>query len=80
MFPVDTHIHRVTRRLGIIPEKMSAEAAHEELQKLVPPEITYPLHILLIRHGRDTCHAQRPNCSGCVLLSICPTGKRLTAT
>ena len=80
VFPVDTHIHRVTRRLGIIPEKMNAEAAHEELQSLVPPELTYPLHILLIRHGRDICHAQRPHCPECVLLDICPTGKRLTVT
>lgn len=76
VFPVDTHIHRVTQRLGIIPEKMNAESAHEELQKLVPPEITYPLHILLIRHGRDTCHAQRPECARCGLLDLCPTGKQ----
>jgi len=80
VFPVDTHIHRVTRRLGIIPEKMNAEAAHEELQKLVPLQLAYPLHILLIRHGRNTCHAQHPTCPECVLLDICPTGKRLTAT
>ena len=75
VFPVDTHIHRVTQRLGIIGPKVNAEEAHRQLQAMVPPEIVYPFHLLLIRHGRETCHARNPDCPHCVLLSICPTGK-----
>jgi endonuclease-3 len=75
VFPVDTHIHRVAQRLGILGPKVNAVEAHRQLQALVPPEIVYPLHLLLIRHGRETCHARNPDCAHCVLLSICPTGK-----
>ena len=75
VFPVDTHIHRVTQRLGILGPKVNAVEAHRLLQALVPAEIVYPLHLLLIRHGRETCHARNPECAHCVLLSLCPTGK-----
>jgi endonuclease III len=78
IFPVDTHIHRVTQRLGIIGPKVNAEEAHRQLQAEVPAELVYPLHLLLIRHGRETCHARNPDCPHCVLLSICPTGKART--
>jgi endonuclease-3 len=70
-FPVDTHIHRVTRRLGLIPEKTSREKAHELLESMLPPEIFFSFHINLIEHGRDTCHARRPNCPECVLQDVC---------
>jgi endonuclease-3 len=75
VFPVDTHIHRVTQRLCILGPKVNAVEAHRLLQALVPAEIVYPLHLLLIRHGRETCHARNPECAHCVLLSLCPTGK-----
>jgi endonuclease-3 len=75
VFPVDTHIHRVTQRLGILGPKVNAVEAHRQLQAQVPAEIVYPLHLLLIRHGRETCHARNPECAHCVLLSLCPTGK-----
>ena len=75
LFPVDTHIHRVTQRLGILGPKVNAVEAHRQLQAQVPAEIVYPLHLLLIRHGRETCHARNPECAHCVLLSLCPTGK-----
>ena len=75
VFPVDTHIHRVTQRLGILGPKVNAVEAHRLLQAMVPAEIVYPLHLLLIRHGRETCHARNPDCAHCVLLSLCPTGK-----
>jgi len=75
VFPVDTHIHRVTGRLGLVPERTGAAEAHDRLQKLVPPEWVYPLHMLLIRHGRDTCAARKPKCEECVLRCICPYGK-----
>ncbi len=70
-FPVDTHIHRVTRRLGLIPEKTSREKAHELLEALVPPDIYYCFHLNLIEHGRAVCHARNPEHERCVLRDTC---------
>jgi len=70
-FPVDTHVHRVTRRLGLIPEKTSREKAHELLENLIPPEIYYPFHLNLIEHGRTVCHARNPRCDQCILQAHC---------
>ncbi len=70
-FPVDTHIHRVTRRLGLIPEKTSRAKAHKLLEEIVPPEIYYPFHINLIEHGRAVCHARGPECERCILRGEC---------
>jgi len=70
-FPVDTHVHRVTRRLGLIPEKTSREKAHVLLEQIVPPEIYYPFHLNLIEHGRAVCHARGPECARCVLRDQC---------
>lgn len=69
--PVDTHVHRVGKRLGLIPEKMSAERAHPLMAALVPPEQHYSFHIQLIRHGRELCHARRPDCVSCPLTGCC---------
>lgn len=71
-FPVDTHIHRVARRLGLIAPKVSREKAHEILEELVPPPRYYDLHLLLIAHGRRVCRAPRPRCPECVLKDLCP--------
>jgi len=79
VMPVDTHIHRVSRRLGLVPDRTSANAAHALLTSLIPPEIIYPLHINLIRHGRRTCRAGRPQCASCVLLDLCPHGRLAVA-
>jgi endonuclease-3 len=70
-FPVDTHIHRVTRRLGLIPVKTTREKAHQLLEQAVPPEIYYTFHINLIAHGRAVCHPRRPACDRCVLQERC---------
>lgn len=70
-FPVDTHVHRVSRRLGIIPPKMSANDAHLFLEAVVPPEEVYPFHVNLIRHGRQVCKAPRPHCERCILAPLC---------
>ena len=70
-FPVDTHVHRVTKRLGLIPATMSAEKAHGELEGIVPAEHYYPLHLNLIRHGREVCHARKPRCQDCRLQATC---------
>lgn len=70
--PVDTHVHRVAKRLGLVPEKTSAEKAHELLEAMLTPEQVYPFHIQLIKHGRRTCTAQRPRCPTCPLRQGCP--------
>jgi endonuclease-3 len=70
--PVDTHVHRVARRLGLAPEKASAAQTQALLEPLLPPEEVYPFHIYLIEHGRRTCLARRPRCPACVLRLGCP--------
>ena len=70
-FPVDTHVWRVTKRLGLIGPKVSADAAHDIMMRLIPPERRYTMHVNLIQHGRQKCHAQRPECSRCPLRSEC---------
>jgi endonuclease-3 len=70
-FPVDTHVHRVTKRLGLIPQKTSREKAHDLLESLMPPETYYAFHLNLIRHGREICQARQPRCELCVLRDIC---------
>jgi endonuclease-3 len=70
--PVDTHVHRVSKRLGLIGEKISAEAAHRLLEAAIPPADMFDAHMLLIRHGRVTCKALRPRCNACPLGEICP--------
>ncbi|MBN1136643.1 MAG: endonuclease III [Anaerolineae bacterium] len=69
-FPVDTHVHRVAKRLGLIGP-VSREKAHVELEKLVPPESYYAFHLNLIRHGRQVCASRRPNCQACALHDLC---------
>ena len=71
VFPVDTHVHRVTRRLGWISEKTSAEQAHHILEALIPPSRYYAMHINLIRLGREICRAQNPRCEMCPLKEMC---------
>jgi endonuclease-3 len=70
-FPVDTHIYRVTGRLGIRPQKMSADQAHEFLEGLFPVEAYYPAHLNIIRLGREICHARKPECPRCPLQDMC---------
>jgi endonuclease III len=72
--PVDTHVHRVSRRLGLIPDRMSADAAHEALEALLAPEDVYRFHVLLIRHGRRICKAPTPRCEVCPVRAPCPVG------
>jgi endonuclease-3 len=70
-FPVDTHIWRISRRLGLGGPKASAEKFKAIWEQLTPPEWYYPLHLDLLRHGRETCHAYRPACGHCVLYDLC---------
>lgn len=70
--PVDTHVYRVARRLGLIATGVSVERAHEILEAMVPPEEVYAFHINMVTHGRKVCRAQRPACPRCVLRELCP--------
>jgi endonuclease III len=70
--PVDTHVHRLAIRLGLIPPATNAERAHDLLEAAVPSQRQYSLHVHLIRLGRQICKAQRPRCPDCPLLEICP--------
>ena len=73
--PVDTHVHRVAKRLGLVPEKSTAEQAHGLLEPMLTPEQIYPFHIQLIKHGRRTCAARKPKCSSCPLRARCPSAE-----
>lgn len=75
-FPVDTHVHRVTGRLGLRPEKLSADDSHEWLEQLFEPETYVDAHINLIRHGREICHARNPQCEICPLQRLCDDYQR----
>ncbi|HYV22411.1 MAG TPA: endonuclease III [Candidatus Bathyarchaeia archaeon] len=71
-FPVDTHVHRVAIRLGLVPPRADAVTTQAAFQESVPDDQMYALHMNLIRHGREVCVAQRPRCSACVLRDLCP--------
>ncbi len=78
--PVDTHVHRVAKRLGLVAEKTTAEQAHGLLEAMLTPEQVYPFHIQLIKHGRRTCSAQRPKCPACPLRTACPSAASFIAS
>ena len=73
VFPVDTHILRLTKRFGFIPAKATADAAHKFWDEYGPPGKARELHLNLIRHGRDVCAARRPACDACPLAELCPS-------
>jgi endonuclease-3 len=70
-FPVDTHVHRITRRVGLIGPKVTADKAHNILHNIGSPETFYPIHLNLIRHGREICQARNPKCEHCSIQSCC---------
>ena len=71
--PVDTHVHRVARRLGLIGSDVRADAAHGILEAALGPdrERVYAFHVNMIEHGRRVCTARRPFCERCVLTECC---------
>lgn len=71
VFPVDTHIHRVSSRLGWAGKKEGRAEFQERFRKLVPDRMVYPLHINLIEHGRKVCHPHKPKCPTCCLNKLC---------
>jgi endonuclease-3 len=79
-FPVDTHVHRVCKRLGLTPEKATREKSHEILEAMLPPSIYYAYHLNIISHGREVCQARRPRCELCTLQDICAYHATMTET
>lgn len=69
--PVDTHVERVSKRIGLIPESTSLDDAHDLLEDMTPDDRIYEFHINLIKHGRAVCKAPTPRCSDCVLTDVC---------
>jgi endonuclease III len=71
VLPVDTHVYRISRRLGLIDPRTTAEKAHEALEAMLAPEQRYPFHIHMITYGRQVCKALRPLCEQCVVRDWC---------
>jgi endonuclease III len=76
--PVDTHVSRVGTRLGLFREKAPFEELHDTMLDLTPRGQELEFHVNLLRHGRRTCHARRPDCANCDLLRMCPFGYNLS--
>jgi len=71
VFPVDTHVHRICRRLGLAPDKATAEQTHHLMASLVPKGKSMSLHVNLLRLGRTICHARGPKCPECPVKRLC---------
>lgn len=71
VFAVDTHVHRLCTRLGFVPESFNPVKTFEAMRTLVPTGKAYQFHIHLIRHGREVCHARKPECEACFLRGEC---------
>jgi len=71
LFPIDRHVERVARRVGLIPAKVSVDDGHDLFLGMLAPDQMYEAHVNLIQHGRKVCHAQRPEHDACPLLERC---------
>jgi endonuclease-3 len=71
IFPIDTHIFRIARRLGLISEKCSDQEAHTLMTAMIPDRRFYEVHVNMIRHGRRICRPQNPLCEQCCLVEYC---------
>jgi endonuclease-3 len=71
LMPVDRHVERVSHRIGLIPPKASADDAHDLYLAMLEADQMYETHVLLIHHGRVTCHARRPACDACPVRARC---------
>lgn len=76
VFAVDTHVHRILQRIGVI-DKRKGIPQHDEIERIIPKGIRRRFHMNLIHHGRAICRSQQPRCCDCVLVSFCPTGSAL---
>jgi endonuclease-3 len=75
VLPVDTHVYRVSKRLGLIENGVTPAQAHGLLEALVPDKAIYRFHVNMVAHGRRVCRSQRPRCSECVLIEVCRYGQ-----
>jgi endonuclease III len=75
VFPMDTHIFRIARRLWLIPEKGTDTQGHRLIEQLIPGNKHYALHINMILHGRGVCHPRNPHCEQCCLIEHCQYGQ-----
>ncbi len=73
VLPVDTHVFRVTKRLGLIEKEAKIETVSDKLEPYLPPDQVYAFHVLIIEHGRKVCVARHPKCRICVLGNMCPS-------
>jgi endonuclease-3 len=73
VLPVDTHVFRTAKRLGLLSDRSNPERAHSELDGQVRPDLRVRMHVALIRLGREICHPVRPSCEMCPLSDLCPT-------
>jgi endonuclease-3 len=76
VMPVDTHVLRISKRLGFVPQKADASRAEAILEEMVPKNQIYQFHLNLIQHGRITCRAVNPRCHSCMLLEECDFGMK----
>ena len=74
VFPVDVHVHRICRRLGLAPEKGTAENTHFYMQPLIPENRWKELHLNMLKLGRSFCRPSKPDCQNCPLYRLCPSG------
>lgn len=75
VLPVDTHVHRVAKRLALVGSQVSAEKAHQILGKMVNEQDVYRFHMHIITHGRRICRSHNPYCDRCILFNVCPSGQ-----
>ena len=75
VFPLDTHIFRILRRVGLIPQKCTDARAHEIMDQMVPAGKFYSFHVNLIRHGRAICRPREPLCERCPIVEYCDYGQ-----
>lgn len=80
VFPVDTHVLRIAKRLGLVGQRVGADTAHDMMARMVPPGLAYALHVNLITHGRRRCRPQYPRCEGCLLAPDCTFRRETTLT
>ena len=76
IFPVDTHVHRICRRIGLVPGTTSAEKTHHLMQPLIPQGKSYSLHMNFLRLGRTICKANKPKCGDCPIQHLCDYGMK----
>ncbi len=77
VFPLDTHIFRILRRVGLIPQKCTDARAHEIMNRIVPPGKFYSFHVNLVRHGRALCRPRDPLCERCPIVEYCDYGQEI---